>query len=267
MKFILHDLTIEVTRRTNEERCFQKGFPQNIDLTIDLVNALFESNEIERIDSLTFTGGEPTLNHEIIIYIIDKIIANEINVAKINITTNGKLINKELLQAFSRFNAYRNRLITNYTYEHIRDNRELADKIIRLSLNNHVQINISAEQTDFLKFKEEYEKNSFGLWIMKENIQNISENRVCNIPIKRELKDFLYSKELDAYAVSEKLYLTSTGYITNLTDVYYIDMDISNMGNIKDKSLQEMISEYGTPSFYTRKMTIEKSELKKQKLV
>lgn len=267
MKLILHDVTIEVTRRTNDEKCLQKGLPQDVDLTKDLVDILFDGNEIERIDSLTFAGGEPPLNSEIIIYIIDKIIANDLNVAKINMTTNGIIINKELLKAFSRFNSYRNRWIATYTYEHIRDDREIASKMIKLGLNNHVQVNISAPETEALRIAEEYRNNSFGLWIMKNATPDNSENIVCNIPVKRELKDFLYSKESDAYAVSEKLYLTATGYITNLIDGYYIDMDINNMGNIKDKSLQEMISEYGTPSFYTPKMPVKKSELKKRKLV
>ena len=107
MKINLYNLAIEVTRRCNLKcpHCM-RGPSQNIDMTREtMYMALYMFDSVEHI---TFSGGEPLLNPDLIIYAIDTIIEEELKVDNISITTNGQLFSKPLVDALNRFNRYRN---------------------------------------------------------------------------------------------------------------------------------------------------------------
>ena len=75
----IENLIIEVTRRCNIQcaHCL-RGAAQNLDLKKESVDNLL--NQVYSISGLTFSGGEPVLNVEIIEYIVDSIIKKDIPV-------------------------------------------------------------------------------------------------------------------------------------------------------------------------------------------
>ena len=64
----------------------------------------FERNDIEYINHICFSGGEPTLNPEIITYTIEKIINEKKAVGSVSTVTNGQIFSKEIVDAFNHFN-------------------------------------------------------------------------------------------------------------------------------------------------------------------
>ena len=76
-------LAIEVTQRCNLncDHCL-RGCARNVNITKEIIDKTLDN--FEHISSITFTGGEPTLNPEAIIYTIDKYAAGiiSINVTK-----------------------------------------------------------------------------------------------------------------------------------------------------------------------------------------
>ena len=56
MKFILNDLAIETTRRCNMkcEHCM-RGLSQNIDITPELIDMIFDNAEIASINHICFS--------------------------------------------------------------------------------------------------------------------------------------------------------------------------------------------------------------------
>ena len=104
MGFILESLALESTRKCNLKcgHCM-RGPSQNIDLTNEIIDTFFNNNDIKRISNIIFSGGEPTLNPEIIVYTINKIITENIDVCNIAMVTNGQIFNKEIVDAFNRF--------------------------------------------------------------------------------------------------------------------------------------------------------------------
>jgi len=86
----IDNLIIEVTRKCNFtcDHCL-RGEAQNKDIDYKVIDALLDNNNIEYISSITFTGGEPSLNCNAINYFIDKCIKNNISIGSFYIATNG----------------------------------------------------------------------------------------------------------------------------------------------------------------------------------
>ena len=69
------------------------------------INQFFDK-DMQIIYTLNFTGGEPLLNADIIIYTINKIIRENRKVVSIDIATNGTILSAELIKALNRFTEY-----------------------------------------------------------------------------------------------------------------------------------------------------------------
>lgn len=94
----LTDLVIETTRRCNMNCCHcLRGEPQNIDMDINHVAALFK--HIDRVGVLTLSGGEPSLVPEVLIKIIDLAVKYETEIESFYIATNGKEVSEDFIRA------------------------------------------------------------------------------------------------------------------------------------------------------------------------
>ena len=146
MGFAITDLGLEVTRRCNEscKHCM-RGQAQPVDLTKEMVDELFAKNKIESVTNLLFSGGEPLENAEIIIYIIDKIISENIDVCKISMITNGKKYSEALVDALNRFNEYRNKRAYARA-DAIRDKIKDIDKWLEYELDQNVVLAFSTDK-------------------------------------------------------------------------------------------------------------------------
>lgn len=89
MKYQISECILEVTRRCNMccDHCL-RGDAQNSDLDLAHVKKLF--SHIDSIDTLTLTGGEPSLVPEIIQGIADAARENNVNIERFYMATNGK---------------------------------------------------------------------------------------------------------------------------------------------------------------------------------
>lgn len=179
MKFILHRLALETTRKCNM-RCdhCMRGLSQDIELLPEMVDSILDNEEIERIDSICFSGGEPTLNPNIIIYTINKIIKDYIDVGELVMLTNGLICNQELIDAFNRFNEYRNKRNIEKIISH-RFDENCINQLIKDNTDNHVRITFSTDQfhqTLDPNIENAYLKYSKGLKITKT--RPFEENKI-----------------------------------------------------------------------------------------
>ena len=97
MKLNIQDLAVEVTRRCNMAcpHCM-RGDAKNLDLNLDRF-AEFIAN-VDSIGSLTFTGGEPTLNTDAIRFILHMCRAWKIPVYSFYLVTSGKKVTSDFMQ-------------------------------------------------------------------------------------------------------------------------------------------------------------------------
>ena len=263
MKFILNDLAIETTRRCNMkcEHCM-RGLSQNIDITPALIDMIFDNAEIASINHICFSGGEPTLNPNIIIYTINKIINENLDVAEIAMVTNGQIFNKDLADAFNRFNDYRNQKTKEQLKMHYSKlDEEILDGLIQANTNNHVRITFSNDRFHYpirQEVKDSYKKMCKGARITEYAVddKDIYKTGFANTGknFDYKLDQINYFKDGDFYFVIGNIYITATGYMTSEGMGEYNDMDRLNMGHISDTTLQEALSKYGNPVFNTPKI-------------
>jgi len=99
----LNNLIIEVTRRCNMEceHCM-RGDAQNKDITREILVNFLVDNDIEYISSVTFTGGEPSLNIQAIEDFMEICKGNHIEVGGFYVATNGKKITDKFLMVLMK---------------------------------------------------------------------------------------------------------------------------------------------------------------------
>ena len=253
MRIKLFDLALETTRRCNLQcgHCM-RGRMQNIDMSTSIVDRVFDNSEIVSIYNLLFSGGEPTLNPDIIIYTINKIINDNIDVTKISMITNGQLFNRELIESFNRYNQYQNRRLRDGIIDAFGDNEELAKSIIDGNMDGHVIITFSTDkyhQPIPQEVRDQYFKYARGLIIKEHSVQdsNIKKTGFATIGNEyhyqlRPLKVYTCKDEASFFNL---IYVTANGNITNVGDGQYTDMDKTNFGNIMEMSLEELASNNG----------------------
>ncbi len=275
MEFILHDLAIETTRRCNMQcgHCM-RGLSQNIDITPELIDIIFDNKKIKRIDHICFSGGEPTLNPNIIIYTINKIIKENLNVGEIVMVTNGRIFDRELLEAFNRFNEYKNqKWLHNLPrfFEKFGIDDSKTRKNIKEKNNEYVRITFSNDKYHYpikQEIKDSYHMYSRGIRITEKDIEEKDIYKtgfaIVGKDFNYQLGQLRYCKEGEAYFVIDNIYITATGYATSEGMGQYSDMDQINMGHISDITLEKMLSEYGTPIFNTPKIIYEDVKIKKR---
>lgn len=112
MKREYKHIAIEVTRRCNQQCAdyCMRGPRQNLDISPHFIDLLLDPhrNNYKAIRTITFSGGEPTLNVPAITYTINKIISEKLPIFQVSLMTNGLIYSEELVEAFKEFNNYYN---------------------------------------------------------------------------------------------------------------------------------------------------------------
>ncbi len=270
--YALHDLAIETTRRCNL-RCghCMRGEAQNIDISKEIVDMVLDNDEIARIDHICFSGGEPTLNPEIIIYAIDKIISERKNVFEVVTVTNGQIFNRELVEAFNRFNQYRNERLRQIIEEEYKDTNDKAslEKALRDNTDGHARISFSTDRFHHpipKEVRDNYNKYCKGIVLVDKDTEDsrlfkTGFSKIGN-EFNYELKPLRYFEENDYYFVVDNIYITANGYITSEGNGQYEDMDRINMGHISDTSLTKLLATYGVPKANATKIEYNGATLK-----
>lgn len=91
-----NEIELEITRRC-QLKCAHcmRGDAQDIDMSYEIIDRLLE--QVKSIDSLVFTGGEPTLNLDGMKYFLDKLIENNIHLGRMSYITNGVLMTQDII--------------------------------------------------------------------------------------------------------------------------------------------------------------------------
>lgn len=104
-KKLCGDLVIELTRRCNMacQHCL-RGCAQAIDINKDFIRKSISS--FDRINTLTLTGGEPSLVPRLISYTIEYLIEHGIELGAFYVVTNGKTYSPSMVRTLRRAYQY-----------------------------------------------------------------------------------------------------------------------------------------------------------------
>ena len=96
LKMKISKISIEVTRRCNLKCAFCcRGDAQDMNMKEEYIDSIL--NQVEEIDHLTFTGGEPSLNVPIMNYFIEQCLKKNVTVNYFCIHTNGISITDDFI--------------------------------------------------------------------------------------------------------------------------------------------------------------------------
>lgn len=245
MASIVQYAYIEVTRRCNmfcAHYC-QRGFSENIDLSKEDFDT-FLSN-FTHIEYITLGGGEPTLNPDMIEYIIDKIIEKRIVVGYLGMVTNGQIYNEKVANAFNRFDEYNKKLF---------DSNKNGNEYI----SGHVGIAFSVDSFHMAKESVVDAYKQQCPWILITN-QTIHDENIIKTGFATFGKEFHYVLPLPMYQimtinntpclyVKESINISANGYINTYAEGTYSDHDKYNFGHVSNFSLVDFLIKYGIPA-------------------
>lgn len=239
MKLYYSRLQIELTRRCNQS-CIHccRGNSQNIDLTKAIVDTFFEKNDIYCISNLLFSGGEPTLNGEMLEYFIDKIIEKDIIVYSFMLSINGLTYSEELINGLNKLQNYiiskskisRHKaglLMISQDQFHEEANQEVIEKLKDLPYFSPIDKHIIKEK-NILPYGRALEN---GLSKQQPDLSNLT-----NYQKSYKIKEY----EGTTYLVIDYQYISANGNIINNGCESYDLMDEYALGNVQDQSIEEI---------------------------
>lgn len=224
-------MIIEVTRRCNL-RCAHclRGDSQELDSLIPPEQIL---KGITEINSLTFTGGEPTLNPGYIKKIVDYIIDNQISVNGAYMPTNGLIYSAEIVEQFRRLliNKFRVSAIESINPKWVYE--ELEDGYWGIPVSEDI-------------YHEKPDSESMLRWITCGFYNRDKVTDFLKVPVIAEGraivnglsgKEFphnykLYIETFKNYVRVEEIYVNCKGDILTDCDTSYENQEKHSIGNI-----------------------------------
>lgn len=252
MKLFYYTLQFELTRRCNQEcaHCC-RGDAQNVDLTEEIVDAFFENNEIQCIETLMFSGGEPMLNGKLLEYIVDKIIEKNIDVGMFILGINGLAYSAEFINGLNKLREYiiakscgkikyAGLLMVSQDQYHKEADPEVVKRLQGLPYLSPI-IKTESKRENLLPYGRAY-KN--GLTNESPNLEDLTDYQK-NSKVKE--------KNGEPYLIIDYQYISSNGNVVNDGGVSYDLMDEYALGNVKEQKIVDM---YLTNKEKTLKITV-----------
>lgn len=137
-------IIFEITRKCNLHCTFcGRGDPQNISITKEIIDKAMTELKGAYINQIGISGGEPTVEPEMLIYLIDSIISHKLLVKEVFMFTNGLIFDFNVANAFKRLIKYLKQIEPN-----IKDSKDFYEKEYELvningKCNAKVEITIS----------------------------------------------------------------------------------------------------------------------------
>lgn len=241
MRDVVKTVALEVTRRCNLScsHCM-RGDSINKDLDKKYIDIFFDNNSLV-IYKLIFSGGEPLLKADLIIYTIDKIIKNKLPVLSIEISSNGTIYDARLLNKLEEYYLY--------AYKYYELSNELGIKtLVRLRFSNDQYHSYDKA------IMKKYEDTKRNISIDYTGYIDYLDDGVL---LTGRAKNFMFGKQFtyDIYDIKREetnfgncyfdnnFYITANGDITTNGNGTYKDMDNNNLGNICEVNINTLHSD------------------------
>lgn len=238
-KIVLLELVFEITRKCNL-RCdgfCMRGNSQKMTLSKETIDKIFNNTayDITYIHNLVLSGGEPTLEPNIISYLINTIINKNIDVNQIRLVSNGQIFSQQIIDSFQKLDNYMK----------LKNNNNQRYALILFSVDEY-------HHSIPHKVSELYKENGI---IIKENIifSDSSQMNIIKTGLNESIgKDFKYTCDPMRYFIKDSIiytidefYICSNGNITTNGMGSYKDMDKINFGNVETTNIFEIIKKNG----------------------
>lgn len=222
-------LVIELTRKCNMncDHCL-RGCSENIDITKRIIrNALAPYNNIT---SLTLTGGEPSLVPDLIKYVVDTIINNEIDLGCLYIVTNGKVYSQKMVNAMRKA----------YAYSYEPDFCGLCVSVDSYHDGSHYNSYLRYADEPF--FRRDKEQPDLSKYLINEGNAMYNGIGRRNLNVRTSInRDYVSQYEDTLYIEDDIIYINAKGDVILDCDVSYENQSLYSIGNLNDSPLYDII--------------------------
>lgn len=247
MEYTFDNLIFEITRKCNMKcaHCL-RGNAQNKNMSKEVM--LQALRNVSYINAVTFSGGEPTLNLDMIWYFIECCRMLDIEVGNFYIVTNGKVYHKELEDVCDAlYNFCSDNDISGLTvsddefHREWQPNRDLFEKTRdRYLYGEDVYYSEIAKYGDFEEIAKPYARftdktHKDGQFYGLINMGRASENGIWDRELNvyyPEVEENDYNGEIN---VNGEVYITYNGDYIATCDSSYKRMNEFKFGTIYDK--------------------------------
>lgn len=219
-KIRYESLILEITRRCNMKckHCL-RGDSEQKDMSYEIAKAALDS--AESIGNITLTGGEPTLNIELMLWILNYSKQIQLPIENFYIVTNGKEVSDQFLQLLMDYWVYVNQFNSEEIYSGIALSRDTYHE------------SIPTENMIKLKGLSFY-KDDKDCITYPRSIINMGRAKTLNADkIERSITQNIETEKIDdTILIYGDIYITVNGDILSDCDLSYDIMKDNTHGNI-----------------------------------
>lgn len=251
-------LEVEITRKCQLkcQHCF-RGDAQFVNMDIDVINAFLD--QINAVNKIVFTGGEPTLNIGGMLYFMQGVLDRNIKIQELEITTNGIFLSdvfvRFIIVAFNHIKIYKPddsekpviSIIISKDMYHFND----ADKALnyyRHAFAEYPDIRVVESSLGNITIKEgRATKIDYAFAIDAQPLRKIEYMTKDHVPACPHLENLKLDYEEQIF-IPCMLYLSAKGDLLTLNEIRheYTWIDIDNRNKVcnvldTDDYLQEII--------------------------
>ena len=244
MRIIYRELGIELTRRCNEkcEHCL-RGPAETVDLSKDVIDALFDNNYIYLIENLLLSGGEPTMNGESLSYLVDKLIEKKVIVGSYRVIINGTYYDERFGSAIRKLHNYVDSIGWNRKYNVMRSERfgsiGISQDQFHKSYDPVVLEKIKELPSTLYILGKEY-KSSTILPYGRANDNDLSNRKKDYSSLFITDDSFIILKYGEPGVEFKKQYICANGNVCLDPNYPFKVLDEFNIGNVLDRPIPEM---------------------------
>lgn len=232
---LIDNMIFEVTRKCNM-RCRHclRGKAEDLSMSKQTIqNAL---KDVERINCIQFTGGEPSLGLYQIRTILEVIKDNNISVGWFWLKTNGSKFSKALINYFAEFQEYVDEPdMSGFEFsvdQFHKDNRKIVNKYLHLS-ECYEWIQAPKRSNLYYLFREGR---------AKQEINGVHYKNPYFYSGWCEPEEY-YFKQYAVVAWESPVYISANGNVICGCDLSFKHIDKYSFGNVNKRSLKDIILE------------------------
>lgn len=226
----IDNLIIEVTRFCNMNcRHCLRGEKQRKKFDITMLDNIFA--DVDRVGTITFTGGEPLTQVNTIIEILEYIRNNNIELSSFYIVSNGTIYSKKLMNVLNDF-------YYNYIEEKELCSFEISQDQFHCEKSYQREVNIwkyrelKEDGFDFIRIEER--QKIYSVILEGRAKQYFTQGR------ESKFYNGFYSENSDYY-YDNKVYVAVNGNVISECDLSYENVDKYTFGNVKHETLKSII--------------------------
>ena len=231
-KRLCGDLVIELTRRCNMacQHCL-RGCAQTIDINKELIRKALDP--FERINTLTLTGGEPSLVPKLISYTITYVIEQGIELGCFYVVTNGKVYSPSMIHTLRR--AY-----------HYADEKEMCCLSVSVDPYHDDNYSVLRRYENEVFYRPDKISPNIDDYLINEGRAYENGIGVRNLRPRDwiDLDDtYTYTTKDgdDVLVVNDLMYVTALGDVLLECDLSYENQESFSIGNLNSSLLLDII--------------------------